>query len=286
MFAPPFLSDTAPYLQSVNLAKFVDTAVGVWVWVGLGWAIRFGGGHSAKPVRVILGVAVTCMVVTDIVGPVLWAVFTWFVHVKEGKRRRRERMGGDGGSDDEDISTSSSDSSEGESSDEDTSESEEEGDEEEGYYGDTGYDGYDENANYYSAAATYRDQLGSQPAAVPGSFVLDRAVICKPNEFSSDWDRMEESGQFNCTTEHSPLMVDIMAHLTSASFFVIASGVMDEGTFKLYVLAQSEGNRVLIDMAFECETQRLKVAFRTEKPDLVPAVVKCLRLQKLFGDFC
>jgi len=80
-------------------------------------------------------------------------------------------------------------------------------------------------------------------------------------------------------------MVEIMAHLTRHHFFVIASGVLDTGIFKLYILAQSEGNRVLVDFSFDCEKQGLDVRFRTENDEMVGEVVKCLRMKKLFGDF-
>ena len=144
-----------------------------------------------------------------------------------------------------------------------------------------------EQQGYYSAAATYRDQHAGGEVEEPGAFKLDRAVACSPGEFSAEWDACEPSGGFACGTAECPLMVDIMAHLARHRFFVIASGVVGEGVYKLYVLAQSEGVRVMIDVQFECGESRLEVGFRTDErgQEMVGDVVKCLRLKKIFGDF-
>ena len=223
------------FMQSVNLAKFVDTGIGIWVWVGLGWAIRFGSGVAVKPIRIILGVAVTSMVGTDILGPILWGILSWFVYVRESRKTRRERRTGEGSDSSDDGSSSGSSDDESSSDEEsDSSDDEEEegegegegeggqggfyggeegqwdnnntaggggeGEHDEGYYDENGnYVHYDhtETGNYYSAAATYREQAeerGEAATYAAGGFQLDRAVACTPGEFSLEWDRLEESG--------------------------------------------------------------------------------------------
>ena len=67
--------------------------------------------------------------------------------------------------------------------------------------------------------------------------------------------------------------------------FVIASGVVDEGVMRLYVLGQSSGVRVYLEVSFHTDSNKLVVNFRTTDEDLLPYIVNELDLNTLFHDF-
>jgi len=324
--APKVLVDE-DYISSVRGTKLFDMAMGLWVWIGLGHAISFGGGRASKGVRVITGLAVTCQVLSDILVVLLLVVVGWYVRIVDSRRRRRRRMqtvGGDeeGGGD---LSTSDeeSDASSESSSDEEEDEDDEYGEggdaeqwveaggggggeyggDEYGYYDENGtYRYYDEGAaeqgqegsgtGYYSAAATYRGQMGQEVVGGEGAGggrggggFLDRAVACTPQEFSQEWDELHVGGEFACRTSNVPLMVEIMEHLAANDFFVIASGIVEEGTMKFFVLGQAQGIRCYIEMSFDTAESVLSVVLKSRSAGFVSAVVKQLRLGALFGDF-
>ena len=356
--APKVLIDEE-YITSMRATKLFDLMMGLWVWIGLGWALRLSSFRAPKPVRVILSLALVVQILSDILVPLLFIVIGWFARVDGYRRRRRVRMDGGGAdgldyessSEDESGSSSSSSSSSASSSSEDDSSSGSEEDssgseddnsdnngnpsarasasadryklatagsaagdqrlEHETYYAEDGsayyYDpntgqSYDDNgyydehgqyhyyngadeSRYFSAAATYRgaahdsnelegDQAGKR---------LDRAVACTPQEFSEEWDALRESHGFSCRTENTPLMAEIMALLTSNNFFVIASGVLNDGIMTLYVLGQYEGSRCLMELKFDTSCSVLTAKLKASETDVVPVVVRNLNLKDVFG---
>ena len=144
------------------------------------------------------------------------------------------------------------------------------------------------NSSFYemSAAATYRDYAHQTGALTNQPFILDKMVQCTPQEFSEEWTALPNTGLgFSCLTQHSPLLMEVVAHLKERGFFVIASGVVDEGTMKLYVLGQAQGVRCLLEVGFIFGEQRLSIMLRCREEGEVNVFVKCLNLKKLFGDF-
>ena len=137
--APKVLVDDE-YLSGLRGTKLFDMAIGLWVWIGLGWAIRLSSFRAPKPVRIILSLAVVVQTLSDILVPLLFLVVGWYVKVADSRRRRKIRMEGEGAEDSEDSSSSSSDD---DSSDDDSS-----GDEGGGREDAGGVLGY--SNNYYS----------------------------------------------------------------------------------------------------------------------------------------
>ena len=265
----------------------------------------------------------TCQVLSDILVVLLLVVVGWYVRIVDSRRRRRRRMAGgdeEGGgnlSTSEEESDRSSESSSDEEDDDENDEHSEGGDVEQwveaggvgsGYGGDE-YGYYDENGTYYdegaaeqgqegwgsgsySAAATYRGQMGHEEVEGAGAGgrrggggFLDRAVACTPQEFSEEWDELDVGGEFACKTSNVPLMVEIMEHLAVNNFFVIASGIVEEGTMKFFVLGQAQGIRCYIEMSFDTGESILNVVLKSRSAGFVSAIVKELRLAALFGNF-
>ena len=110
-------------------------------------------------------------------------------------------------------------------------------------------------------------------------------MACTPQEFSEEWEELEVGGEFACKTSNVPLMVEIMEHLALNNFFVIASGMIEEGIMKFFTLAQAQGVRCYIEMTFDTSKSALSVVLKSRSIGFVSAVVKELRLSALFGEF-
>ena len=76
----------------VRGVKLLDEAMGFWVWVGLFHALQFGGGRATKGIRILTGLAITTIVMSDILVVFNLVVVGWFVKIVENRRRRRRRI--------------------------------------------------------------------------------------------------------------------------------------------------------------------------------------------------
>ena len=117
-FKAPKIFVDEEYISSVRGVKLFDFCVGLWVWIGLIHALQFGGGRATKGIRILTGLSVTSMILSDIVVVLNLAVVGWYVRVVENRRRRRRMM-----DDDDDESTSEEEEGEDEDNDESGSDS-------------------------------------------------------------------------------------------------------------------------------------------------------------------
>ena len=117
------------------------------------------------------------------------------------------------------------------------------------------------------------------------SFDLDMSVTCNPEDFSAAWKCLPEGTRISCTTEKTPLMTECHDHFESHRFFVIASGVVSDGTIKLFLVAQSEGKRCLGEVTFDPIGRELYMHIKAENAGMIPSFVQRLYLWLLFGDF-
>lgn len=82
-------------------------------------------------------------------------------------------------------------------------------------------------------------------------------------------------------------MLEITTHMNCYNFFVVASGVVDEGTMKLYLLAQQEGVKCFVEVEFVTGRNLLTINFKVESgyEGLLGVFVKNMSLGRLFGEF-
>lgn len=113
---------------------------------------------------------------------------------------------------------------------------------------------------------------------------LDRSVACEPNVFSNEWDSLPQSFQITYITQHLPLMRELHEHMEYNRVFIIASGVVGDGIMKLFLIAQCQGSKCLMEMEFDPSNNKLFLQLKAHEKHKISYFLECLKLQQLFGD--
>ena len=127
-------------------------------------------------------------------------------------------------------------------------------------------------------------RLHHQNLVTASSCELDLSVACEPEEFSHQWGSLPVGLEFQCITEKLPLMREFHKHLEYHRIFIIASGVVGEGIMKLFLIAQLEGSRCLMEWEFDPSNSELTILFKANKEANIPFFLQCLQLNLLFGN--
>jgi len=296
-FSAPKVAFESEYFSLNMIVKVVDFVIGLLVWVGIG---RANNRSQTKSVRMVIAVVTGCQLVTDVLGPVLTFLVVYFFRIWVDKSEVGEE---DESSDSEDSDDSDSDDDSDSSSEDDDDDDDEDEDDDESdtsslndsqsaYYDQPPPSPHVQQQPYFDgAAATFRaahdTQLQHSHYLQQRPQILDQLVSCSPRDFSRLWDSLPLHEQFECETSETPLLHTLTAHFTSNNFFVVASGVVDEGTMKFYLCAQKEGVKCLVEMTFDTARNKLNLGFKVEggQVSLLGVFVSCMGLKNVFGDF-
>ena len=113
---------------------------------------------------------------------------------------------------------------------------------------------------------------------------LDLSVACGPEEFSQEWDSLSLGYHLKQNVEKLPLLKELHDHFEQNRIFIIASGVIGEGIMKLFLIAQHEGSRCLMELEFDPSNKNLAILFKAHNHEKIRFFQECLQLSIIFGD--
>ncbi len=247
------------FLRFNGTLKFISTVIGILTLCSIIHAWAFQTIKTPKEVRVVLGIMVTSLIMTDFLAVTLFITVFCYAHKYNSLNAMNPKPA---------LSFSN------------------------------GYNQYCDDLERIDATSnkSFIVPLGVSPTStskITDTMILSKDVACSPSEFSRKWKSLNPGSCYNFVTSRIPTLDECKIVLERNRFYPIASGIVDGGyILRLFIVAQP----VNVPVLFLCEVsfEPIKMYLKLELK-LCPSqaawghlnaldFLETLPLVELFGD--
>ncbi|OQR83048.1 hypothetical protein ACHHYP_15162 [Achlya hypogyna] len=137
--------------------------------------------------------------------------------------------------------------------------------------------------NSVTGETFWDDAGGSFDDASP----LSSTMYLTHDDFKYLWNSLEYAGGFACRIHVLPTVEALTEHLAACRFYVITDGMASETVRAVYFYAVHTASLAHFLGAFLLDSlsQELEAKFKCDQPEMLPAIVQCLQLKALLGEY-
>ena len=113
---------------------------------------------------------------------------------------------------------------------------------------------------------------------------LDKTVQCNPRQFEQQWRLLLSSPNSirGWNISYTPTIDECNQHFASRNVFSIASGVIDDHSFRMFLLGQHTIVKFLAELVVHSKEEKIDLRIKSNELSRVPSCLERLDLESLF----
>ncbi|RHY28273.1 hypothetical protein DYB32_006916 [Aphanomyces invadans] len=291
------------WIKTMQFVKATDAFCGCYLLLVLYSAFHHGSGFYGG-VMAVLTIAVILVVLLECWVPLLGLVVYKFVGVMEQAHRDFDSFKllprnwnasqGNHGADESDDTNDNESSNSSSESDEDVVEREAPGASASWVrYTDEYNRAYVRNTltgeTFWDRPSLPANVLDAPPVdlAMKPELALSNTMYMTADDFKYLWNTLPPAGGFLCRILSTPTVDNLTMHLSECRFYVITDGLAAAHIRAVYFYAIHTDTLAHFLGAFLMDSlnMQLEAKFKCDQPDMVPAIVRCLQLRYILGEY-